>query len=251
MTHSTYEQPLPKEKTSVATTPYRSSGDPVKGGPHTYPEMAAAGLWTTPSDLGRMAMEVEKEYEGRSSRILTQAMARQYLTPQKETWGLGVAVEGEGAALHFSHSGGNEGYRCFFVDFPGRHQGAAIMTNSDNGGTLSGELLRSIAKEYAWPAFEVEEKAVVPVDPATLKSYAGEYADTQVGKISVTFQDGKLVLQAAALGPTPVELFPESATRFFILPQTVEFRFEGKERKAPDTLVISFGKQEFTAKRVQ
>ena len=80
MTHSTYEQPLPQDRAALATMPYRSSGELVKGGPHTYPEMAAAGLWTTPSDLGRMAMEVEREYHGASHRILSQSMAQQYLT---------------------------------------------------------------------------------------------------------------------------------------------------------------------------
>src|SRR5262249_41231871 len=153
---------------SSGTMPYLRSGEPVKGGPHTYPEMAAAGLWTTPSDLGHMAMEVEKEYEGRSSKILTSTMAKQYLTRQKDTWGLGVQVEGDGQALHFSHSGGNAGYRCFFVDYPERHQGAAIMTNADNGGEVWNEWLRSVAKEYGWPDYQVKEKEVVKVEPKVL-----------------------------------------------------------------------------------
>src|SRR5262249_52794362 len=151
MTHSAYQQPLPANRAAEASTPYRGNGELLQGGPHTYPEMAAAGLWTTPSDLGHLAMEVERELDGKSTRILTQGMARQYLTPQKENWGLGVAVDGQGKDLHFSHSGGNQGYRCFFVDFPERHQGVAIMTNSDNGGALWSEMMRSIGKEYGWP----------------------------------------------------------------------------------------------------
>lgn len=82
MTHSTYEQPLPKNRAAEAATPYRANGDPVKGGWHTYPEMAPAGLWTTPSDLARVAMEVQSEYAGKSSKILSQDMARQMLTRQ-------------------------------------------------------------------------------------------------------------------------------------------------------------------------
>src|SRR5262249_12938142 len=196
MTHSTYEQPLPQDRAALATMPYRSSGEPVKGGPHTYPEMAAAGLWTTPSDLGRMAMEVEREYHGASHRILSQSMAQQYLTRQKGDSGLGVFVEGEGAALHFSHSGGNEGYRCYFVDFPEHHQGVAIMTNSDNGGTLLNELLRSVAKEYGWPGYAVTEKELAKIEPKVLASYVGDYQEDQVGKIAVTQKDGELYLQA-------------------------------------------------------
>jgi len=251
MTHSTYQQPLPADRKTFASTPYRGDGAAVKGGPHTYPEMAAAGLWTTPSDLGYMAMEVEKEYEGKSNKILSQAMAKQYLTKQKDDWGLGVGVQGEGQTLQFTHGGANEGYRCVFVDFPALHQGAAIMTNSDSGGGIGSAILRAMAKEYGWPDYQVKEKTVVPVEPALLKSYAGEYSEAQVGKINVTVKDGKLYLQAGPLGAEPMELYPESPTDFFILTETVEFRFVAKKGKSADTLVAIFGKQEFTAKRTK
>jgi len=252
MTHSTYEQPLPQDRVAFATMPYRGSGEPVKGGPHTYPEMAAAGLWTTPSDLGYMAMEVEREFHGASHRILSQSMARQYLTRQKGDSGLGVFVEGEGAALHFSHSGGNEGYRCYFVDFPERHQGVAIMTNSDNGGSLMNELLRSVAKEYAWPGYEVIEKELAQVEPRVLAAYVGEYQEPTVGKITVTQKDGRLYLQSPPLGSEPQELLPESPADFFILVEKATFKFVApKAGKPADSLVIAFGPQTFTAKRAK
>jgi len=251
MTHSTYQQPLPADRKAFAAIPYRGTGEPVKGGPHTYPEMAAAGLWTTPSDLGHMAIEVEKEYEGKSSKILSQAMAKQYLTKQKDDWGLGVGVQGEGPTLQFTHGGANEGYRCVFVDFPALRQGAAIMTNSDSGSAIGSAILRAMAKEYGWPDYLVKEKTVVPVEPALLKSYAGEYSDEQIGKVLVTVKDGKLYLQADPLGNEQVELYPESPSHFFILTETVEFRFEAKKGKNADTLVVIFGKQEFTTKRTK
>jgi CubicO group peptidase (beta-lactamase class C family) len=50
MTRSTYEQPLPQNRMAEAAMAYRRDGEPVPGGPHVYPEMAPAGLWTTPSD---------------------------------------------------------------------------------------------------------------------------------------------------------------------------------------------------------
>lgn len=251
MTHSTYQQPLPVDRKGFATTPYREDGQPVKGGPHTYPEMAAAGLWTTPSDLGRMATEVEKEYLGRSNKILSPAMAKQYLARQKDDWGLGVGVEGEGASLHFSHSGGNEGYRCFFVDFPERHQGVAIMTNSDSGSRVHDALLRAVAKEYGWPDYQVEEKAVASVDAATLKSYAGEYANEVIGKLAILWMDGNLYVQAPPLGIDPVQLYPESLTQFFILSEAVEYRFEKSKGKNPDNVVLVFRGKEYLAKRAK
>jgi CubicO group peptidase (beta-lactamase class C family) len=252
MTHSTYEQPLPESRRADASTPYRGNGEPVKGGPHTYPEMAAAGLWTTPSDLGRMAMEVEKEYLGRSSKILTPTMAKEYLSVQKANWGLGVSVEGAGPALHFSHGGANEGYRCFFVDFPERHQGVAIMTNSDSGNEISMPIVRAVAKEYGWPDYQVTEKAVASIAPAILASYAGDYSEQNIGKINVSVKDGHLYLKADPLGPEPEEILPESAAEFFMLSQPLKIRFvASKPGKPAEAFVIEAGPQSFTAKRVK
>lgn len=158
MTHSTYQQPLPKEQAAQAATGYRASGEKVKGNWHTYPEMAAAGLWTTPSDLARFAIELQKSKAGKSNKALSQEMAKQMLTVQIANWGLGIGLEGTGAKGRFSHGGANEGFRCFLVAFTDAGQGAVVMTNSDNGNGLAQEILRSIAAEYAWSESFVTER---------------------------------------------------------------------------------------------
>ena len=65
MTHSTYEQPLPERLRGDAATPYDGKGEPITGGAHTYPEMTAAGLWTTPTDLTKYLVEVQSSLEGK------------------------------------------------------------------------------------------------------------------------------------------------------------------------------------------
>src|SRR5581483_12353657 len=77
MTHSTYEQPLPKVFQPFAATPYRGDGEPVEGGAHTYPEMAAAGLWTTPTDLCRYIIEVQQSLVGKANHVLSAEMTKQ------------------------------------------------------------------------------------------------------------------------------------------------------------------------------
>ena len=72
MTHSTYEQPLPAALRPTAATPYDGHDKPVPGGAHTYPEMAAAGLWTTPSDLGRLIIEDQRSLKGDANHVLSQ-----------------------------------------------------------------------------------------------------------------------------------------------------------------------------------
>jgi CubicO group peptidase (beta-lactamase class C family) len=174
MTRSTYEQPLPKHRLAEVATPYRADGQPVPGGPHVYPEMAPAGLWTTPSDLVRYAIEVQKELSGNSNRVLSAAMIRQMLTPGLNHQGLGPQIGGGEKHPYFTHGGSNEGYKCNFVAY-NDGDGVAIMTNGDNGGQLASEILRSVAYEYGWPDFQPVQHTVGRMDPKLLDPYAGVY----------------------------------------------------------------------------
>ena len=105
MTHSTYEQPLPKEFQPFGATPYRGDGKPVEGGAHTYPEMAAAGLWTTSTDIARYAIEVENSLQRKSNKVLSAEMTRQMLTAGMGNWGLGLQIGGAASNPYFSHGG--------------------------------------------------------------------------------------------------------------------------------------------------
>ena len=91
MTHSTYQQPLPAEWRAKAATPYDGEDKPIPGGAHTYPEMAAAGLWTTPSDLARYVIENQLSLEGKANHVLSVEMTKQMMTPGMGSWGLGIA----------------------------------------------------------------------------------------------------------------------------------------------------------------
>ncbi len=158
MNHSAYEQPLPKNLWTQAASGHRDNGEKIKGGWHTYPEMAAAGLWTTPTDLARFAIELQKAKAGKSKKVLSPEMVGQMLTEQIGAWGLGLGLEGKGQAALFRHGGANEGFRCFMVAYIETGQGAVIMTNSDRGDALAGEILRSIAREYGWPSYLPKEE---------------------------------------------------------------------------------------------
>ena len=86
MAHSSYEQPLPDNLTVNAATAY-ANGSPIPGKYNTYPEMAAAGLWTTPSDLAKFGIEIMNSAQGRSNRVLSKEMTLQMLSKQKGAWG--------------------------------------------------------------------------------------------------------------------------------------------------------------------
>jgi len=147
MTRSTFEQPIPASWFQTVATPYDSGGSAVPGGPHVYPEMAPAGLWTTPSDLARYAIEVQKALAGKSA-VLSAAMARQMLTPNGQ--GLGPQTGGRKENPYFHHAGSNEGYKAYLFAY-NNGDGVVIMTNGNNGAHLASDILSTIDYEYKWP----------------------------------------------------------------------------------------------------
>ncbi|MGH2822760.1 MAG: serine hydrolase domain-containing protein, partial [Thermoleophilaceae bacterium] len=175
MSVSTFAQPLPDSLGGRAAAGYRPDGSALPGRWHTYPELAAAGLWTTATDLVRFALGISRAANG-DSTVLRPATARAMLSPQVGAWGLGVAVRGEGRAVHWSHSGANEGYRALLVAFPATGQGLAVMTNSDAGAALAQEIVRAVAEVYRWPALRARTIATVALSRERLASYAGRYA---------------------------------------------------------------------------
>jgi len=253
MTHSTFEEPLPKNLWSSAATPYREDGQPVKGGWHTYPEITPAALWTTPSDIARMAIEVQNEYSGKSHKILSADMVHQMLTHQKDDWGLGFALETPGHKRRFSHGGSNEGFRCTlqaYTEAPG--QGVVIMTNGDQGWNLLNEILRAISKEYGWPDFQPQEHVLAKMDPALLPAYAGAYAVTGAEKPTlVTLNGSHLYVQTDALGPEPQELLPESDAQFFVTSAPLVFDFQKDEKSVITKMILHSDFQTVEAKKIQ
>jgi CubicO group peptidase (beta-lactamase class C family) len=228
MSQSGYEQPLPQARAGVAASGHRADGSVLPGCWHTYPEMAAAGLWTTPSDLALFAREIMLAKEGKSDRILSQVMTELMLTPVKEEMGLGLFLQGSGENLMFSHSGGNEGFRCFMMAYPKRGQGAVLMTNSDLGGDLMGEILRSLSAEYGWPDFKPVEKEAVPVAAAELEALAGTYQFTPVDRIKVTVGNGCLFAEPVFIPPDGkgrCVFYPESALAYFSTDTDVTLTF--------------------------
>lgn len=212
MSASTYEQPLPESRWSETATGYRANGEPVEEGWHVYPEMAAAGLWTTPSDLARFAIHLQEAYAGRSNEVLSVEMARQMLTPDANSWGLGPAIQGDGS--RFGHGGANEGFRCQFTAFIEGGRGAAVMTNSDTGDRIVEEILRTIWDVYGWTGLEPEVRVVANVDSSIYAEIAGRYEFPGVGIVTLESTGGRLWADAPGLGR--VELLPESETVFFL-----------------------------------
>jgi len=150
MDDSTLESPLPEELEAIAASGHRANGAPIPGRWHTYPEMGAGGsMWSTPSDVARFAIAVMDAYAGRSNSVLSPEMAREMLTPQIESHGLGPAVLDDGGdRFYFVHDGANDGYKTVLAAYPERGQGVVVMTNADSGDALWHEIVNSVSAEY-------------------------------------------------------------------------------------------------------
>ncbi len=209
MTHSTYRQPLPASLEANAAAGHRPDGTPMKGRWHVYPEMAAAGLWTTPSDLALVVLELQK-----GGRVLKPATQREMLAKGFGDYGLGIGLGEKDGHKSFSHGGANEGFRCMLFGTLDSGSGAVVMTNGDHGSELADEILRSIAAEYGWSDFKTAERTVARVAPEILQAYAGRYALRPGLEVVVTVEGGRLF--AIAQG-NKLELFPESDEAFFAL----------------------------------
>ena len=226
MTESAYAQPLPDRLLSRAAAGYTSDGTPVGGRRHVYPELAAAGLWTTPADLCKFALEIAAARDGRSDKVLSQKTAQAMLTIEKAPSGLGFMLDGMGADVRFSHSGGNAGFLCDLVFFPERGAGMAVMTNSENGSALIAEIERAIAAEYGLPAFRpVIEKEIVPMDAAALERFVGNYEidfEGQKTPVTIAVKDDHL---AATAADSLREIYPESEMSFFAMDLSLSLLF--------------------------
>ncbi len=245
MRQSAYENPLSKSLEASAATAHRWNGDKVKGRWHIYPEMAAAGLWTTASDLARYAIEVQRALAGQS-KILSREMARQMVTVQKGSHGLGPAIDNAGkGSARFGHGGVDEGFEALLTAYCDRGQGAVVMMNANRAQPLAQELLRAIAREYNWPDYLPPERVLAKVDLAVYQKYAGLYELDDGFKITVTVAEGRLWAQGQ--GQSKFELLPESETKFFA-DNGVALRFELGEGGATAAMIIEQGGQTRRAK---
>lgn len=208
MTHSTYQQPLPARLQATAATAYNGEGVAIPGKWHIYPEQAAAGLWTTPSDLARVILEIQKP-----GRVLTAKTVDLMTTRVLDDYGLGLQLSDTDHQKAFNHGGANDGFRCMMWGYLQGGRGAVVMTNGDNGLQLSREILDSIAAAYNWPDFRPTEKAAISMPPEKLASYAGTYEAPDNFIMKVLFEGGKLYLQPTGLPKS--ELIPESSDTFF------------------------------------
>lgn len=249
MTRSTYDQPLPQSLRENAAVPYHGDGKPVEGGAHTYPELAAAGLWTTPTDIAKYAIEVVNSLNGKANHVLSAEMTKQMLTAGMGHWGLGLEIGGSEANPYFSHGGVNEGFVNIFYMYEKSGDGAVVMTNGDGGGQIGDELIHSIANEYNWPDMRPTVRTAIHVDPKILETYPGTYELSKDFAITITLENGQLMGQGS--GQPKFPLYAETETKFFLTVVPADIDFIKDEKGKVASLVLHQGGHDMKAPKKQ
>ncbi len=232
MSSSSYEQTFAPERLKLAASGHDAQGRVIPGKRFAYPEMAAAGLWTTPTDLAKFAIEVRRSARGESNRVLSKATAELMLKPQiavagSQEMALGLFLEKRGGEVYYGHGGQDVGFIAQLIADRDRGYGAAIMTNSDGrSDALIGEILRAIAAEYGWKGYLSAPLTAVTLDRSALEGYVGRYRVGPDEVLTVALKDGGLV--ARPTGEDEIEIVPVGASEFV-------------NRESPGRLVFSRG----------
>lgn len=245
MRHSTYEQPLPASMGTDVATPYAADGQPIPGGAHTYPEMAAAGLWSTPLDLALYVMDLQQSVKGKG-HVLDQRVTTQMLTAGKGEWGLGIGIGGSAGHPYFQHFGVNEGFESLLFGYRDSGEGVVIMTNAAGGAELARNVLRATAVAYGWPDYQPVAREAITLDASELARYVGTYQVEPDLDIRVTLEHGQLMSQLTDQRKLP--LFAASHTRFFTR-TNVEFEFMPDAQGKIGSVVLHQSHQDLTGKR--
>ncbi|MEZ4423456.1 MAG: serine hydrolase domain-containing protein [Gemmatimonadota bacterium] len=232
MERSTYAQPLPDARWADAARGHRANGDEVSGEWHTYPEQAAAGLWTTPEELARLSVHLLGILDGSvEDGVLDRATLEEMLTPHgggEERYrrhGLGFGLPDADGVRVFSHGGSNEGFKAMWITLRDSQQGVAVMTNGDQGSALAGEIIRAVADVYDWPAYRSRSRPRMVADDALLSELAGEYEmEDQRGLVQLRALDNALAVSVA--GVPRGTLWAESADVWYDPEDGSEVRVE-------------------------
>lgn len=251
MTDSSYQQPPPFVFAKRAARGHPFNGTEINGSYHVYPEMAAAGLWTTAADLALLGVEVMRALRGDASKLAlapetVSSMLRPQLPDQKigqEFVGLGWFCAGKEQNFRFFHDGWNEGYVATMLMLPAIGKGAVVMLNSNQGWMLRNEIMAAVGREHGWPTL-----TDIPVigDVLPEVAYAGTYESVN-GKIMVARNGNHLLVEFAPQQALP--MYPAAAGEFVATAINLRLRFTGADTARPSELTVINGNKTETFER--
>ncbi|KAB8040025.1 serine hydrolase [Silvanigrella paludirubra] len=159
MNSSSFHQPLLETNDPFVSSAHNKVGVPYASKYHNYPENAAAGLWTNPTDLANSILHLIGLYYGDSNNLnLDRDLVKQIFIAKKPSqYGLGFEIIKNKKVLSFGHGGSNDGFNSImyaFVNNSNKNKekklmdALIVMTNSDNGMYINEKLIHSFNDVY-------------------------------------------------------------------------------------------------------
>jgi len=253
MTDSSFEQPPAAVFANRVAKSHIWNGTETPGGYHVYPEMAAAGFWTSAADLALLGVDVMQALRGNSSKLgLSRETLTSMLRPQlpgqetgQEFVGLGWLCSGKEESFRFGHDGWNHGYVATMLMLPASGKGVVVLVNSNQGWMLRDEITAAVGREYGWPALK-DEPRIGEIERKF--AYAGSYEGAS-GRIRVTQESDRLLVEFAS--QQPLSLYPAAtAGQFFSKAISLRLRFAGSEPEKPSELTVVHGQKSELFKRM-
>lgn len=207
MSNSFYSNcPLNEQKAVNTTAGHRSDGSQVPYKRHIYPEMAAAGLWTTSEDLAKFAIEVQKCLKEESNKLLNRKFMEMAITPVLSgEYNLGLCNEKIGKEMLLGHDGGNEGYNCSMLFHKERGYGVVFMSNSDNGYKMKRPIIRSAAAAYGFYNILNPDYEKAEISLEVMRAFEGTYKIQADKTLKIFENNGKMYYKTIFDEPIQLE----------------------------------------------
>lgn len=159
MTSSSFGQLLSEDRVASASAGHDANGHNIFADYNFYPELAAAGLWTTPRDLARLLIELQLSLLNQSNTLLASEVVEEMIVPIEGPifgsgntyYGLGFMVWKEGDEKYFGHGGTNKGFQSQMMAHNRLGMGYVVMTNGDNGESVLKKIGSLIKMSEKWP----------------------------------------------------------------------------------------------------
>ncbi len=261
MTHSSVFDTLPTHSWASGHDRKDQNVIALTGGYHRHPELAAAAVWSTASDVAKFMLQFQQATQGKGAfEFQSSDLAREMIYEQGDTWGLGIILEGYGANQRLSHGGANMGFRAYATISKDGQRGVVVLTNSNSGQNVVNAVVSTMAKNYAWPETIVSKTPIVALDARQLKAWTGHFGESRSRtdprpELEIATESNHLL---ARRGTAPwVVLKPETETQFVadFLGNNLRFDSTGntvtiKEAGQPDRVLNRKSKPESNLKQM-
>jgi CubicO group peptidase (beta-lactamase class C family) len=216
----------------IINAPYIDMSIPTGGG----------GLYSTVEDLYKWDRALYTD------KLVNKKSLEKIFTPYAEDYCYGWKEGEEFGHKCYRHGGGIEGFIAVINRFTDDDACIIVLSNFINAPVreISRDLAAMLFGEvYALPV----GKETVKVTPGILESYSGIYEIEPGNTLEVSHHDGKLFI--APPGQPPIEIFPETETKFFVKAFNANMSFARDGDGNVSELILHMGKEDVYANKIK